>query len=457
MKEHHRRRVAVVGTGMAGLTAAYLLHHDPQQRFQVRLIDKRDQISLSAESIPIPCSDPGVSKSVWADVPMRAFAGGFYRNLIRMYDYLGVRYHSQPFVFSFSRLSSRRRQQQQQEEEPYMVHTSNFHQLSPLLPRKGDVFQWLIEAVFALLCYLWFILCCFLVTPKEDESFDHYLRRIYLPQYYNANYLLPLISSVCTCSHDELLQFPAVDVLAYKRLTHRQPHYVVTDGVREVQDTLLRGLDVRLGVESTKVTPRPNGVELTYRTADSKAPEITESFDLVVLAVSPDVVAHIFEPLASSLGEVPTTTVKTVAHTDFANLPQVGMGVKPKFSVSSEAGAPQHIYLRSNASTTESVHVQPNSVLVTTNPLTPIAETKVIQSASFTRVLRSPQSRRLINRVFDKEGRHADSKAINWRSGDNGVYLAGGWCWDGMVLLEGCIVSAMRVAADLGVEVPWER
>jgi hypothetical protein len=39
-------------------------------------------------------------------------AGGFYQNLVRMYDYLRVKYHEQPFLFSFMRLpaeASRRR------------------------------------------------------------------------------------------------------------------------------------------------------------------------------------------------------------------------------------------------------------------------------------------------------------------------------------------------------------
>ncbi|EAW10113.1 uncharacterized protein ACLA_045780 [Aspergillus clavatus NRRL 1] len=450
MKED-RRHVAVVGTGMAGLVTAYLLHHDPQQRYRVRLMDKRDQVSLSAESVAVPSSQPGEKKSVWADVPMRAFAGGFYENLGRMYDYLGVRYHPQPFLFGFSRLASR---PQQHEEAPYMVHASNFHQLGPLLPRRGDFFQWALEAALVLLCYLWFTVCCFFVAPTEDESFGHYLRRIYLPRHYNANYLLPLMSSVCTCSHAELLRFPAADVLGYKQRTHRQPHYVVTDGVHKAQETLLRGLDVRLGVHSTRVTPTANRVELTYRLADSDADK-TEVFDLVVLAVSPDIVASVFEPLTSSLRDVPTTTVTTVAHTDYAALSRIGLdGSKPGGGISSRPGSPQHIYLRSNGSSTEAVHAQPNSILVTTNPLTPIDQSKIIRSASFTRVLRSPQSRRLINRIFD-DGR-ADATAIgSWRNGDGGVYLAGGWCWDGMVLLEGCIVSAMRVASDLGVEVPW--
>lgn len=40
MASNPPREVAVVGTGMAGLVTAYLLHHDPQQRFRVRLVDK---------------------------------------------------------------------------------------------------------------------------------------------------------------------------------------------------------------------------------------------------------------------------------------------------------------------------------------------------------------------------------------------------------------------------------
>lgn len=34
------RTVAVVGSGMAGLVTAYLLHQDPQRRFRVTLLEK---------------------------------------------------------------------------------------------------------------------------------------------------------------------------------------------------------------------------------------------------------------------------------------------------------------------------------------------------------------------------------------------------------------------------------
>lgn len=40
MEKSRRQTVAVVGSGMAGLTTAYLLHRDPQQRYRVILLEK---------------------------------------------------------------------------------------------------------------------------------------------------------------------------------------------------------------------------------------------------------------------------------------------------------------------------------------------------------------------------------------------------------------------------------
>lgn len=427
-----------------------------------------DQISLSAESIAIPAKDEK-SSPVWADVPMRAFAGGFYRNLIRMYDYLDVQYHAQPFLFSFTRLPRLQRSSAATSciPGPQMVYASNFHQIPPV-PRTVDVLHWLVEAVYAVLCYCWFALACFCIAPlAEDlrtgmpgESLDQYLRRIWLPQSYVSNYLLPLISSVCTCSHRELLRFPASDVIDYKCRTHRQQHFVVTAGVHTVQEKLLAGLDVRLGVNLTRVVPTAEGVQIQYTTADGQP--ASEDFDLVVLAVSPDAAATLFSPLSTHLSTIPTTMVETVAHTDETSLTPMRRATaaskshQPARSTGHAFGtstSTQRIHFFSNDSITEAVHEQPNSILVTTNPLFPVDQSRIIRSARFVRVLRNPSSRLLVNSLF-KEGSRGPSLG-SWRSGDSGVYLAGGWCWDGMVLLEGCIVSAMRIAEDLEVDVPW--
>ncbi|KAJ5812330.1 hypothetical protein N7474_008631 [Penicillium riverlandense] len=477
------RTVAVVGSGMAGLVTAHLLHQDRQERFRVTVLEKvsrvtptesgrgvtntatqRKQISLSAESIALPSDEN--DEPIWADVPMRAFAGGFYHHLIRMYDYLGVKYHSQPFLFSFTRLP--RRPQRESIPSPRMIYASNFHRLPPI-PRTQDLVQWMLEAAFAMLCYFWFTICVFLVTPvAEDlqsgsagESLDAYLRRIHLPRSYVADYLLPLISSVCTCSHEELLQFPASDVLEYKRRTHYQQHYVVSGGVRSVQDMLLQGLDVRLGVELTSVSPQDTGVDIQYRTPDGRSE--SEHFDLIVLAVSPDIAASLFPRLNKPLSSIPTTTVETVAHTDESSIrpmlqatassSSLSLGKK---SLATQTRTTQRIHILSTHLTTESVHEQPNSIFVTTNPIFHPDQSKVIRSARFTRVLRSPHSRMLVNSLFQDPLKKSSSSLHSWRSGDDGVYLAGGWCWDGMVLLEGCIVSAMRIAKDLGVCIPWQ-
>lgn len=107
-------------------------------------------------------------------------------------------------------------------------------------------------------------------------------------------------------------------MLDYKRRTHHQQHYVVSGGVRSVQEMLLQGLDVRLGVELTSVSPHDTGVDIQYRAPDGRME--SEQFDLIVLAVSPDIAASLFPRLNKPLSSIPTTTVETVAHTDESSI-----------------------------------------------------------------------------------------------------------------------------------------
>jgi hypothetical protein len=127
---------------------------------------------------------------------MRAFAGGFYSNLRAMYEYLGVEYHAQPFLFNFSKAAAQdTRSMQKVKWPPYFVHSSNNHRIPLVRPEGIRTTAWLIEILYLLVCYTWFSACCFFLVPRPSEALDDYLRRIRLPQYFVTYYLLPLISS----------------------------------------------------------------------------------------------------------------------------------------------------------------------------------------------------------------------------------------------------------------------
>jgi hypothetical protein len=374
---------------------------------------------------------------------MRAFAGGFYSNLKAMYDYLGVRYRSQPFLFEFAQSST-----------SYFTHASNLHTL-PSRPNGVSLAFYLFESAYLVACYIYFSLCCFFLAPRRGETLQAYLERTWIPARFVTFYILPLISSVTTCPHDSLLAFPATDLTEYKRRTHRAPHYTVSEGVRAAQDRLAKGIRYELNAAVTTVEPQGNCVQLAWKGSDGR--QRTESFDRVVLAVAPDVVGQVFKPLQHHMARIPTTVVESIVHTDSSVL---NSGHKPGHLLSRHNAQLIHLNtLTDKCHKTESHHIQPCGAIVTTCPFSSMDASLVNHSAKFTRVLRSSESQRIVNAIFgDTQVCYSDDKSIPlWKNGDDNVYLVGGWCWDGMVLLEGCVVSAMRVADTLGIDVPWRQ
>jgi hypothetical protein len=285
---------------------------------------------------------------------------------------------------------------------------------------------------------------------------DEYLQRIALPRHFVNFYLLPLLSSVATCSHKALLQFPARDLTEYKRQSAGGQHYTVSN-LHEVQRTLGSGLEARFSAMVFKVEMLQNErLKVVWNTSDDVVHE--EIFDQVVLAVAPDIAGRIFQPLRQVAAQIPTTMAESIVQ---------GNGMKRAMYDTTASGlaskgarAAQTIHFRTSAglAQTESVHVHASGAMVTTCPLSDISSAQnVLSSVKFLRALRTPRSRRVVNNIFGENltGPFLDEKQSSWKNGDDNIWLVGGWCWDGMVLLEGCVVSAMRVALALDVDIPW--
>lgn len=462
-------------------------------------------MAFDSASVAVKNEKTGAVERV--DLPMRASAGGYYANLMRMYHYLGIPLHPVRFLFVFaetlataswpSETSSGRSTPSScasslgkgrgrwEEKDPkvdarsdgcYFVHASNLHQTPPPKPKSLSVARHILEILYLIVCQLWFTIVCFAIEPNKKmnrdggESLADYLERTWVPRRYITHYLLPLMSSVSTCTHDEILAFPASDIVNYKRLSHGEQHYAVCGGVCQVQSRLVQGISqVRLGAKVQAVVPqtgeKKKGSLVRWHSMEASAGQVEEEhFDRVVLAVSPDVAGKIFKPLAKSLGAVPTVQVGSSVlmpadkDTAYAVVDDDLAGSAGCMHHSGDGSAAQTITLRTLfhdlQPRTEALHAMPSGVVVSTCPLDGNGDAgRTLKQAKFTRTFRTTNSRATVERIMGRSG-HSQEKA-GWVNGEDNVWIVGAWCWDGMVLLEGCVVSAMKVAQDFGVRIPW--
>ncbi|GAA5943588.1 hypothetical protein JCM3775_005816 [Rhodotorula graminis] len=105
---HKRPRVAVIGTGLAGLSTAYLLKQARATRtdgstvdFDVHLFERSDALGMDTASLSIKDEDG----SYRVDVPMRSINGGSHSRVHTLYRSLNVPLVKSDFTYSFSRLA----------------------------------------------------------------------------------------------------------------------------------------------------------------------------------------------------------------------------------------------------------------------------------------------------------------------------------------------------------------
>jgi predicted NAD/FAD-binding protein len=248
---------------------------------------------------------------------MRVFSGQYYANLFKLVSEFNVPAKPRQFLFVFTRDGQKR---------PYFIHASNRHRVPPLpMPNPGliDRVKYYALMLVVAACYAIFTMGVYWYPPKvskrgkvsETETIEQYCNRLHLPDFFLNDYLVPLFSSVATCSHEDFRNFPAVYITDYKKYTAGNDHNSVTT-MQAVQSKLVsNGLPIKLRHPVTKLESLSDGsVRLTYIDLDNNSTEHTEVFSKVVTATSSHALASLYEPARPMASQLPICEAEVVVH-----------------------------------------------------------------------------------------------------------------------------------------------
>lgn len=313
-------KVAVIGSGLAGLITAYLLlkpkTEDSDVEFEVHLFEK-------APTLGMDCSSISFHDEAWrVDVPMRSFQGGYYPQLIALYKRLGVEFRKADFSYSFSLLTPPTPMHERQITAMMIYNgSSGLGGLSmpsildePYRATKGG--GWLVRAatrawtvgLFVLLtmhitvCYLrmlMYALPFWRGKAVEKMTFGEWAEQTVPTSVvarwtgmdlawrdYTHSFLLPLFSAVCTAPEEDVLRHPVEEFLDYIWLTLGTHHYVVVHGVREVVSKLTAtAQNIHLSSTISSISSDPRDPRLAAIDSDSPQGSVTHTgFHHVIFA-----------------------------------------------------------------------------------------------------------------------------------------------------------------------------
>jgi len=407
-------KIAVVGAGLAGLSAAWWLG----RRHRVTLYERLPRPGFTAASVQAPGSTERI------DVPLRVFYPGYYPTLTRLYDALGVA--SEPVSYAASFLDAQGRLFFRYRN--LRLAGRSFSYVLPqeaLLAGRGrgivrGLLRFQREAVPALAS-----------GSLAGQSLDELVRDY--PPPFIEDFLLPAVCTVCTCTTAAARRMPAAVVVDYlSRGLTRQGVRRAMHGADEVERLLRQGIP-QLRCPAPVAAVRRNAKSVTVQQADGGR----ERFDHVVIA-APAHHAHSMLADASpaesgvllAFGYQP---VHVITHTDPALMPRQRRDWSPvNLRMAPGHDAPESTIwvnavqpvLRGQADVFQTVHPQrePDAA-------------RVIGRARFERPVVDARSQKALSRL---QRLHAQA--------DRRVWFCGSYAQAGIPLLESAVRSAHEVA-----------
>jgi len=299
-------RIAVVGAGIAGLTAAYRLlrHHD------VTVYEAADWIGGHTHTVDVEMSGEHFA----VDTGFIVFNDWTYPNFIALLEELGVR--SQPSNMSFS-LRCERTGLEYNGTSVNALFAQRRNLASPSFLRMvADILRFNAR-------------CRELLRDGDDTlRLIDYLRAGGYSRSFVDYYILPMGKAIWSASGSAMLQFPArffvefFDRHGFLNINHRPRWRTVCGGAREYVRALTNSFRARIRTRARVTGVQREAARVSVRSARGDV----EHFDQVVLACHSDqALALLEQPTPQEqeiLGAFPYQENEAVLHTDAALLPR---------------------------------------------------------------------------------------------------------------------------------------
>ena len=413
-------KIAIIGSGISGLSAAWLLN----TRHQVTLYEAADYLGGHTNTVDVTLD--GMTYPV--DTGFLVHNDLTYPNLIQLFERLGVQTHDTEMTFSVSQPeldiewagSSLATVFAQRKNLLRLHFWRMLQEIVSFNNRSHELLEW---------------------SERQRVTLGGLLDEHGYSKSFRQGYLLPMAAAIWSSSPSEILGFPAATFLRFC-INHRllqiegRPKWrSIVGGGRTYVKKMAESLDVRLNHPVDEVIREDGMVKLTSRGE-------TVTYDAVIFATHAPETVHALKDADAVeqelLGSVRYQPNRAILHTDQRFLPQRESlwSAWNYLSLGEEGRSVCVTYLLN--------HLQnlpfDTPLMVTLNPPQGMAPRGEIARFDYD------------HPIFDQAAIDAQSR-LELIQGRNSTWYCGAWC--GYGFHEDGLKSALRIIGDFGVEAPW--
>lgn len=301
----HAVNVAIIGSGISGLVAAYRLH----TTCRVTVFEANGYIGGHTNTVNVELD----GQRTPVDTGFIVFNDRTYPHFVKLLDELQI--ESKPTTMSFSVRNERTRLEY------------NGHSINTLFAQRRNLLS---PSFYRLVAdILRFNRIALRDDGEEEMTVWEFLERHRFSRSFAENYLLPMGAAIWSCPIGTFARFPIRFIVEFYRnhgllnLTDRPTWRVVTGGSRCYVDAITRPFRDRIRLR----TPVMHVRRFADRVEITTAPSGTESFDHVIFACHSDQALRILGSNVTPterelLASFPYERSTAILHTDRSLLPQ---------------------------------------------------------------------------------------------------------------------------------------